>query len=101
MAAGEHTFGQAYPAGTWPDEGAGEKEAADKGEWELRDGNWVNTVTGEVYEMGDKDKDPSLSKEGDWGNKEDWADWDKKDDDSAKTLAASIMAVVAASMNIF
>lgn len=51
--------------------------------------------------MGDKDKDPSLSKEGDWGNKEDWADWDKKDDDSAKTLAASIMAVVAASMNIF
>lgn len=98
LAAGEHKFGEAYPAGTWGTKAGGTKDKdSGKGDWEYKDGKWVNSKTGETW-SGEKEKDPGTKK--DYGNKEDWAKWDKKDD-GAKVLAASFMAVVAASMNMF
>lgn len=102
MATGEHTYGSGYPAGTWPEKGVeGDKVEGDKekGDWTFKDGAWVNDSTGEVFDWGDKEKDPGEKKEGDFGNAEDWASWDK--DDSAKALAASFMATIAASMSMF
>ena len=87
-----------HPDGTFEKNNyeAGEKD--DKDDWQYKEGTgWVNSKTGEVW-AGDKDTD--LKKEGDW-NKEDWAGWDKKDDDGAAALAASAFAALAASMAMF
>lgn len=48
LAAGVHTFGEAYPAGTWPEEKAGETKE-DKDAWAFADGVWTNSATGETW----------------------------------------------------